>query len=117
MRNEDAVELARLVQRHGGAEVAEAVLDSLTAEWRKTRVLTLSTLIPVTIVYRTAEVRDSALVLYPDVYRRHSDGPYARAMVALFDAGVDTISVDSHLVRQLARRASRQLVVFRCTSL
>jgi hypothetical protein len=96
MRNEDAVELAQLVQRFAGLEVADALLDTLTNTWRKTRVFRLERFTPVTVLYRTAEVSDSVLTLFPDVYRRHPQGLYGPAMLALYDAGVDTISINSN---------------------
>lgn len=107
MRNADAVELARLVQSYGGLDVTESLMDSLTSAWKRTRWFELTNFIPVTIVYRTAEVRDSSLVLYPDVYRRQTDTPYDRAMAALDAAGIDSGSIDREVVRRVARRASR----------
>jgi hypothetical protein len=109
MRNADAVELAQMVQRYGGLEVADAVMDTLSASWRKTRILNLPRFIPVTIVYRPAEVSDSMLTLFPDVYRRYPKGLYPEAMMALWSAGVDTVIVDRSLVRRLARNAARRV--------
>lgn len=106
MRNEDAVELAKLVHLYGTAPISDALLDSLTSAWKTTRTFEVISLIPVTIVYRAAEVRDSALIIYPDVYRRHREGLYGPAMSALIEAGYDTAAVDAHLVRLLLRRAA-----------
>ncbi|MGH7694644.1 MAG: L,D-transpeptidase [Gemmatimonadaceae bacterium] len=110
LRNEDAVELARIVQKQGGVEVTESLMDSLATAWTKTRLFELASFIPVTIVYRTAEVRDSMFSLYPDVYRRLRDTPYDRALAALNAAGIDSSAVDTHAVRRLARRAVRLMV-------
>ena len=110
MRNEDAVELARIVQKYGGVEVTELLIDSLTTAWKKTRHLSLGSFIPVTIVYRTAEVRDSVLSLYPDVYGRERAAPYDRALAALRAAGIDSAAVDTQAVRRFARRAARAVV-------
>ncbi|MEW5915166.1 MAG: L,D-transpeptidase [Gemmatimonadota bacterium] len=106
MRNEDAVDLALLVQPYGGLTVAQALTDTLQASWRKTRTFSLTNFIPVTIVYRSAEVRDSTLTLFPDVYRRHPKGLYPVAMTALADAGIDTSDVNRDVVRRLARSAA-----------
>jgi hypothetical protein len=106
MRNEDAVELALLVQRRGGLALSPAVIDTLTRTWHKTRDFRLANLIPVTIVYRSAEVRESVLTLFPDVYRRHRRGLYPEAMAALAEASVDTMAVDRELVRRLSRNAT-----------
>lgn len=108
MRNEDAIDLAQLVQTYGGLDVSQALIDTLTVSWRNTRSLNLTRFIPVTIVYRSAEVRDSSLTLFPDVYRRHRQGLYPVAMTALADSGIDTTGIDRALVRRLARSAARQ---------
>lgn len=110
MRNDDAVDLARIVQKYGGVEVTELLMDSLTTAWKKTRQLSLASFIPVTIVYRTAEVRDSVLTLFPDVYRRQRDTPYERALAALSAAGIDSAAIDTQAVRRFAHRASRAVV-------
>jgi murein L,D-transpeptidase YcbB/YkuD len=110
MRDEDAVELARIVQKYGGVEVSEPVMDSLMVNWKKTRLFRLARFIPVTIVYRTAEVRDSMLSLYPDVYRRERDAPYDRALAALSAVGIPSSAVDTYAVRRFAGRAARSVV-------
>lgn len=110
MRNEDAVDLARIVQKYGGVEVTDLLMDSLTTAWKKTRQLSLASFVPVTIVYRTAEVRDLVLTLYPDVYRRQRDTPYERALAALRAAGIDSAAIDTQAVRRLVHRASRAVV-------
>lgn len=107
LRNEDAIELARIVHKHGGADVSEALMDSLTSAWNKTRSFNLTTYIPVTIVYRTAEIRDAVLTLYPDLYRRERDTAYNRALFALLSAGFDSADVDTHAVRRFARQVAR----------
>lgn len=107
MHDADAVELARMVQTYGGLEVGEALMDSLTTAWKKTRLFSLTTYIPVTIVYRTAEVRDSLLTLYPDVYNRERDTVYHRALAALTAAGLDSAVVDTQAVRRFAQRVVR----------
>jgi murein L,D-transpeptidase YcbB/YkuD len=110
MRNEDATDLAQLVQASGGVDVTAPVMDSLARSWRSTRVLHLTNFVPVTIVYRSAEIRDSTLTFFADVYRRHRAGLYPVAMAALADAGVDTTGVDRSLVRRLARSAVSKVV-------
>jgi murein L,D-transpeptidase YcbB/YkuD len=109
MRNDDAVELARLVQQRAGLAVPAALMDTLATSWRKTRVFELPTYVPVAIVYRAAEVRDSMLTLFPDVYRRHPGGLYPEAMTALAQSGVDTTDVDRNLVRRLSRNATTKV--------
>lgn len=116
LRNEDAVELARLVQDNAGTEPSltgvggAALLDSIMSTWTKTRTFKLERFIPVSIVYRTAEVRDTLFTLYPDVYRRQREGSYAVAMSTLHAEGIDTAAVNTQLVRRLARRAAREIV-------
>jgi murein L,D-transpeptidase YcbB/YkuD len=110
MRNADAIELATIVQTHGGASVSAVLMDSLMSSWNKTRFFTLATYIPVTIVYRTAEVRDFALTLYPDVYRRQRQTAYDGALAALINSGIDSATIDTQAVRRLARRLHQTAV-------
>jgi hypothetical protein len=110
MRSEDAAELARIAQRHGGADVSAEFMDSVMASWKRTRVVDLDAFIPVSIVYRIAEVRDSMLTVYPDVYRRASSGVAAHVVQALLDQGHDSSQIAMAAVRELVRRGRTKAV-------
>jgi murein L,D-transpeptidase YcbB/YkuD len=70
MRNEDVMELARLVLRADGAPVSDATVDQLVANPGRTRELRLSGRVLVRIEYRLAELEQDSVALHPDVYAR-----------------------------------------------
>jgi hypothetical protein len=82
-------------------------VDSAEADHRRTRRYALRTPVPLETEYRTAEVREGALELHPDVYGRERTTLRSRALAALRGAGfpefwVDTAQIDS------AMRAGRR---------
>lgn len=76
MRNEDVMELARLVLAADGAPVSTEALDRLAANPRQTRELRLNGRVRVRIEYRLAELEQDWVALHPDVYGR-AGGRYA----------------------------------------
>jgi hypothetical protein len=113
MSNADAIALARLVHAYAGPPMPPTLLDELSADTAWTRTLALSRSVPIDIEYRLAEVRDSDLVLYFDVYR------FAGARVptteeqgirALRDLRGDTAMINVARLRELARAARRATV-------
>ena len=113
MANADAIALARVIHAHAGPAVSPRLLDELIADTARTHLLSLSTAVPVDIVYVLAEVRDTDLVLYRDVYR-YAGGRVPRvedqAMRALRQIGGDTVAIDVSRVRALVRAARRATV-------
>lgn len=105
MRTEDAVGLARLVQRATGARIADDVVDSLIADWSETRAVDIPADVPVTIVYDLAEIRNDSLLLHPDIYRRRKGSAQAEAMRVLAEAGFDTTRINASTLKQLLRKA------------
>ena len=69
MSNADAIALARLVHSYAGPPIPPTLLDELSADTARTRTLALSRTVPVDVEYSLAEVRDTDLVLYFDIYR------------------------------------------------
>lgn len=104
MLDEDAVELARLVQVKSGAVITAEAVDSLTDERRETREVLIPLKVTVQIVYRLVEVRDDSLVVHPDIYRTRAwSSVRGLAMEALWQGGFDTSTVNGTVLRALLR--------------
>jgi hypothetical protein len=100
MANRDVQELARTVLALARPDVPPEAIAAAEADVGRTRHFVVHASIPVEIVYRTAEVRDGALELHPDVYRRETTPLRARALAALAGMGfgeehVDPVVLDS----------------------
>lgn len=94
MRNEDVMELARLVHRHASPDLSADTLDALAADPRRTRHLRLSLPVPVQIVYRTVEVRDGGLAIHRDVYRQETLPLRERVQATLAASGIAADGLD-----------------------
>jgi murein L,D-transpeptidase YcbB/YkuD len=110
LRNRDAVALAREIQLRDSSDLPATTMDSILGGWEVTRAVNVKTPVRFEIVYVLAEVRDSALRFYPDIYRRGGEGHAALAMRALAVAGVDTLRVDRVAVDRGAARARERAV-------
>lgn len=108
MRTADAVSLARLVQRATGAQIGDAAVDSLIARWSDTRVVDLPAVVPVSFVYRLAEVRNDSLLLHPDIYRQRQGTAEAEALRVLVAADYDSTRVNRAILTQLLQKARSQ---------
>lgn len=114
MARADVLDLARIVLTATRPDVSAAEVDAAQADHRRTRRYTLPRRVPLTVQYRTAEVRGDTLELHPDVYARERTTLRARALEALRLAGVtvdliDTVKLDS-LVRA-GRRGHARLAI------
>jgi murein L,D-transpeptidase YcbB/YkuD len=109
MASADAHDLARRVLNAARPDVPAAVIEA-AAHDRRTRRYTLSAPVPLEIVYRTAEVREGALELHPDVYRREQTTLRTRALQALREAGIGEESVDAERLADAVRAARREHV-------
>ncbi|HYR11540.1 MAG TPA: L,D-transpeptidase [Longimicrobium sp.] len=109
MASADAHDLARRVLEAARPDVPAAVIEA-AAHDRRTRRYTLSTPVPLEIVYRTAEVRDGALELHPDVYARERTTLRTRALQALREAGIGEEAVDGERLADAVRAARREHV-------
>ena len=105
MHNDDVVQLAMLAERFHGAPSVDAVPTAPPAAWSHTRTVRLADPIPVRIVYELAEVRDSMLIVYPDVYRRASGNRTQHVMDALRRAGVDSAVVSREAIARLLEQS------------
>ena len=106
MASSDALDLARRVLAFARPDVDPAEIDAAEGS-RRTRHYTLRRTVPLEIVYRTAEVRDGALELHPDIYRRESTPPRARALDALRQAGVEEERLDPVRLDSVVRAGRR----------
>lgn len=107
MRNEDVMELARLVLAADGAPVSTETIDRLAANPRQTRELRLSGRVRVRIEYRLAELEQDSVALHPDVYGR-AGGRYAdRVRTELAALGQDPVVVDQMAIRRSPGTALR----------
>lgn len=99
MRNQDAIELALLVHRHTGTQPNETELEQLLRSWSRTRTIVLPRTVPLRITYDLAELRDTVLYVYADIYRR---GDVAAAVTrALEQAAITPFQVDSVALKRL----------------
>lgn len=105
MHNDDVVQLAILAERYHGAMPVGAVPNVAPWDWSRTRSVTLAVPIPVRITYELAEVRDSLLIVYPDVYRRTGGNRLEHVMEALRRAGVDSTIISREVIARLVARS------------
>ena len=113
MANADAIALARLIHAHAGPTMPPTLIDELIADTSRTRALMLARSVPVDIEYGLAEVRDTDLVLYFDVYRYAGSRVPAveeQAVRALRAIVGDSSEIDVARLRELARSARRATV-------
>lgn len=108
MSDDDAIALARMLQRATGAAISEHTVDSLTSVARTTREVELPHAVPVRIEYTLAEVRDDSLLVHPDVYGRSTAPRRVLLLGALVGAGVDTASLNRTALDSLLVRANRE---------
>ncbi|HVS03146.1 MAG TPA: L,D-transpeptidase family protein, partial [Thermoanaerobaculia bacterium] len=99
LRNQDMVELAQLVHRYSGPDLAPAEVQGLVTQTRRTRHLTLSRPVPVELVYEVVELRDGTLHVHEDPYRRLAAPIEELAMQALVESGVSAAEVDGEALR------------------
>lgn len=113
MARGDVLDLARLVLGAARPDVRPETIDAARTD-RRTRRYTLPRPVPISVEYRTAEVRGDTLELHADVYGRERTTLRSRALEALRLAGVpedriETVRLDS-LVRA-GRRGHARLAI------
>ena len=86
----------------------DAVSTAPPGDWSRTRTVRLADPIAVRIIYELAEVRDSVLIVYPDVYRRASGNRTQHVMDALRRAGVDSAVVSRAAVARLLEQSGKE---------
>jgi hypothetical protein len=110
MDPDDAIALARVMQRQTGAAISDATTDSLVHRSRPTREVMLPVPVLLRIRYEIAELHGDTLTVYPDVYNRLRGGTYDAVTTVLASAGIDTTRVARDALRALLGRASRRMV-------
>ena len=103
MRNEDVIELARLLHERAGAPMSEAELNRIIAG-RTTRRVDFKDPVEVVIRYDAVVVEGSEIFVYPDIYGYgaiHTESVYQ----ALLAAGYDVSDLDHQVVRRFVERA------------
>jgi hypothetical protein len=117
MRNEDAMDLARFLQSETSAAIDSATLLELVSSWNRTERVDLPVPVPVSVIYRLIEVRDTMLYAHRDIYRQRTGNTPADALVALAEAGYDTTRIDNRALSSFLRRAQRATSVIPIDSL
>lgn len=107
MARADVLELARIVLTATRPDVSAADVDAAEADPRRTRRYALRRPVPLTVEYRTAEVRGDTLELHPDVYRRERTTLRSRALEALRQSGVTVDLIDTAKLDSLVRAGRR----------
>lgn len=107
LRNEDAIELARLVHRYATPRLSEGEIDAFVLDTKTTRDIPLEQLVPLELRYDLVEVSNGHVTVYRDVYGLAARSLPDEVFRALAEHGVDTARVDVTRVRGLVRKLSR----------
>jgi murein L,D-transpeptidase YcbB/YkuD len=107
MRNQDVMELARLVLAADGAPVSAETIDRLAANPGMTRELRLSGRVRVRIEYRLAELEQDSVTLHPDVYARAAGRYPDRVSQELSALGQDPAVVQQMAITRAPAAAVR----------
>jgi murein L,D-transpeptidase YcbB/YkuD len=110
LSNRDAIAIAREILARDASDLPVPAMDSILAGWDVGRTVSVKTPVRFEIVYQLAEVRDSTLWLYPDIYRRGGEGHAVEAMRVLALASLDTLRVDRSALDRAAARARTRSV-------
>jgi murein L,D-transpeptidase YcbB/YkuD len=103
MKNADAIELARLLERFGTPMFAGDI-DRIAADTLATRTVVLEEPVPIEIRYDLVEVLDRRVFVYRDVYNLAVRSLPAELSATLAGHGVDTMRLDESAVRRFLRR-------------
>jgi murein L,D-transpeptidase YcbB/YkuD len=93
MLNDDVVELATLVNDRASPTLASEQIPAVLARPGQTRVSRFQDSVTFVVRYQTVEVVDGDLVIYPDIYGRHTTHTEA-VYQALLRAGLDVGRLD-----------------------
>lgn len=105
LRNADAIELARLVQREGLPGQGDRGVAGWLAESHRTRIVGLERVVPFEAVYEPVEVRGDSLLVHSDVYRRLKRSIPEEARVVLEAHGYEPELIDAERLATLVRSA------------
>ena len=102
LKNEDAIELARLVHRVGTPALSASDIEMLASD-TASRTIDLDVSIPLEIRYELVEVRNGRVSLYRDVYGLASRSLEREIRATLAAAGMDTLTIDASRLRGVVR--------------
>lgn len=112
MRNEDAIELARLIHSYASPTVSASLLDQLEESPRMDRTIRLARPVRFTAMYQVATVENGFLVIYPDIYSQLKTELRDLVEHTLEENGVDLRRVNrDHLDRLLEKGTTRRVVI------
>lgn len=112
MRNEDLIELTRLVHSYASPDVDGKLLDQLEASPKSTRTIRLQRPVRFTAHYSVAAIDNGFLVIYPDVYGKVKTQVRAEVEAALEKHGIDPRSIHRPtLDRLVAKSGSRRVAI------
>lgn len=104
MLNDDVVELATLVHDRAKPTLSPEQIPDVLSRPGQTRVSRFQDSVTFVVRYETVEVVEGELVIYPDIYGRHTTHPEA-VYQALLKAGLAVGGVDRGWVRDALSRA------------
>jgi murein L,D-transpeptidase YcbB/YkuD len=110
LRNRDAIAIAQEILERDSSDLPAMTMDSILASWDVGRAVRVKTPVRFEVVYQIAEVRDSTLWLYPDIYRRGREGHTVEALRLLGASAIDTLQVDRSALGRAATRARTRAV-------
>lgn len=110
MRNEDLIELTKLVHSYATPKVSEELLAQLEASPKSTRTIRLQRPIKFTAHYSIAAVDNGFLVIYPDVYGKVKQQVRAEVEAALKQHGINPRSVHRPTLERLVEKSGSRRV-------
>ena len=112
MRNDDVIEIARLVHSYASPKVDPDLIDTLEESPSMTRTIRLARPVKFEAEYNVATVDDGYLILYPDVYKRMRSKVRDEVEKTLRENGVDPKRVNrDHLDRLLDKASTRRVAI------
>lgn len=112
MRNDDLIELTRLIHSYASPKVSPELIDRLEASHTETRTIGLDRAVKFTAHYSIAAVNDGFLVIYPDVYGLLDEQVRVEVENVLREHGVDPRRVHRPTFeRLLAKSGSRRVAI------
>jgi murein L,D-transpeptidase YcbB/YkuD len=110
MRNDELIELTRLVHRYASPSVSSGLIDELVASPRSTRTIRLATPVRFTANYDVAAVENGFLIIYPDVYGLRKQQVRDEVEAVLEDSGIDPRSVHAPTLSRLVEKSGSRRV-------
>ena len=117
MRNEDVIELAKLVHQYAVPGTAPAQLDKFVATPTLSRAFPLRPQVRFTAHYTVAAIEKGFLIIYPDVYGLAQSEVEAHIERVLVEHGIDPADVYRSRLRPLLKKAGTMRLAIAVDSL